>query len=150
MSTEVSGMIECRPGARTWGEDDEDAVWRVAIDLVFLNTGNAYDALACLFGVRNSFGFRPLTEGRGLPEDASDRLRSEFTAWGGPESAHGTTWITWAELTAADWDGTDRSGTRSRLVVAGEGTHWAPVWDVMRVLGGLHGAENVRLVVWFD
>ncbi|MDN0195460.1 hypothetical protein [Streptomyces sp. S.PNR 29] len=26
---------------------------------------------------------------------------------------------------------------------------WQPVWDVMRTLSGLHGGENVRIVVWF-
>ncbi|MFE1872991.1 hypothetical protein ACFW9N_19095 [Streptomyces sp. NPDC059496] len=48
MSTDVSGMIECRPGARLWGPDDEDSVWEVGIDLFLLNRGNAYDGLACL------------------------------------------------------------------------------------------------------
>jgi hypothetical protein len=150
MSTDVSGLIECRPLARIWGEDDEDAVLHAAIDLFLLNTGNAYDALACLFGVRNSFGFRPLAEGRGLPDDASDGLRDAFDAAGGPRDVHGTTWISWAELAAADWDGTDRSGARSRSAVAGPGTHWAPVWNVMRTLAELHGPEHVRVVVWFD
>ncbi|MFD5694398.1 hypothetical protein [Streptomyces rubiginosohelvolus] len=67
MSTDVSGMIECRPGARLWGPDDEDSVWEVGIDLFLLNRGNAYDGLACLFGIRNSLGFRPLAEDRGFP-----------------------------------------------------------------------------------
>ncbi|MCX5335649.1 hypothetical protein [Streptomyces sp. NBC_00140] len=150
MSTELSGMIECRPLARIWGEDDEDAVWHAAIDLFLLNTGNAYDALACLFGVRNSFRFRPLAADRGLPEDASDGLRDSFRAWEGPDGAYGTTWVSWAELSAADWEETDASGRRSRSAVAGAGTHWAPVWDVMRTLGELHGPDHVRLVVWFD
>ncbi|MFI7414674.1 hypothetical protein ACIBU0_39145 [Streptomyces sp. NPDC049627] len=149
MSTDVSGMIECRPGARIWGEDDEDALWHEAIDLFVLNTGNAYDALACLFGVRNSFGFRPLAEGRGLPDDVSGEVRDRFHAEGGPGHVWGTTWISWAELIAADWDETDGSGTRSRSAVAGADSHWAPVWDVMRTLAGLHGPEHVRLVVWF-
>ncbi|MFI9582774.1 hypothetical protein ACIHCQ_13215 [Streptomyces sp. NPDC052236] len=149
MSTDVSGMIECRPGARLWGPDDEDSVWQVGIDLFLLNTGNAYDALACLFGVRNTFGFRPLTEGLGLPEDASDRLRTDFAAYGGPPDVHSTTWITWAELTSADWQETDHSGKHSRQSVAGDQTHWGSVWTVMRTLGKLHGPENVRLVVWF-
>lgn len=26
---------------------------------------------------------------------------------------------------------------------------WQPVWKVMGTLAGLHGADNVRLVVWF-
>jgi hypothetical protein len=150
MSTDVSGMIECRPGARLWDGDDEDALWMTAIDLFLLNTGNAYDALSCLFGVRNSFGFRPLAEGRGLPEDTSDGVRAAFSAYGGPKAVHGTTWITWAELVAADWDETDNSGAHSRRAVAGDTTHWGPVWEVMRTLGGLHGGGNVRLVVWFD
>ncbi|MFJ8826175.1 hypothetical protein ACIREE_30940 [Streptomyces sp. NPDC102467] len=150
MSTDVSGMIECRPWAKVWGEDDEDTIWTAAIDLFLLNTGNAYDALACLFGVRNSFGFQPLAPDRGLPKDTSDGVRAAFTAYGGPDCVHGTTWITGAELAAADWDGTDRSGARSRRAVAGDSTLWGPVWEVMRTLGELHGPENVRLVVWFD
>ncbi|MER8009434.1 hypothetical protein [Streptomyces sp. NPDC094149] len=150
MSTDVYGMIECRPMARLWGEDDEDAVWHAAIDLFLLDPGNAYNALACLFGVRNGFGFRPLAEGRGLPADASGGLRDTFRAWGDPSDARGTTWISWAELEAADWDETDASGRLSRRSAAGAGTRWAPVWDVMRTLAGLHGPSYVRLVVWCD
>ncbi|MFD8292363.1 hypothetical protein ACFV2B_29640 [Streptomyces lavendulae] len=149
MSTDVSGMIECRPGARPWGPDDEDTVWEVAIDLLLLNRGNAYDGLACLFGIRNYFGFRPLAEGRGFPDDASDGLRDEFADCGGPRYVHGTTWLTWAELEATDWQETDTSGTRTRASAAGVDTDWGRVWDVMRILGEVHGAENVRLVVWF-
>ncbi|MFD8020440.1 hypothetical protein ACFV6G_08440 [Streptomyces lavendulae] len=149
MSTDVSGMIECRPGARLWGPDDEDTVWEVAIDLLLLNRGNAYDGLACLFGIRNYFGFRPLAEGRGFPDDASDGLRDEFADCGGPRYVHGTTWLTWAELETTDWQETDTSGTRTRASAAGVDTDWGRVWDVMRILGEVHGAENVRLVVWF-
>ncbi|MGW1640463.1 hypothetical protein [Streptomyces lavendulae] len=149
MSTDVSGMIECRPGARLWGPDDEDTVWEVAIDLLLLNGGNAYDGLACLFGIRNYFGFRPLAEGRGFPDDASDGLRDEFADCGGPRYVHGTTWLTWAELETTDWQETDTSGTRTRASAAGVDTDWGRVWDVMRILGEVHGAENVRLVVWF-
>jgi hypothetical protein len=149
MSTDMAGMIECRPGARLWGPGDEDSVWQAGIDLWLLNTGNAYDALACLFGVRNTFGFRPLSEGRGIPADASDRLRGEFATHGGSGDFHGTTWISWAELASADWQETDLSGTRSRQSVAGNATHWGPVWKVMSTLSEVHGPESVRLVVWF-
>lgn len=145
MSTEVYGVIECRPLARIWGADDEDAVWHPAIDLFLLDPGNAYNALACLFGVRNSFGFRPLTEGRGLPADASESVREQCHA-----HAYGETWISWAELESVDWEETDAPGKWSRHGAAGAGTRWAPVWDVMRTLAGVHGGEHVRLVVWFD
>lgn len=65
----------------------------------------------------------------------------EFNAWGGPQGAHGTTWINWAEL-EANWDETDRPGTLSRSAVAGAETHWAPVWDVMRTPAQLHGCDS--------
>ncbi|GAA3085254.1 hypothetical protein GCM10010449_06260 [Streptomyces rectiviolaceus] len=149
MSTDVSGMIECRPGARLWGPEDEDSVWEAGIDLFLLNRGNAYDGLACLFGIRNSFGFRPLAERRGLPDDASDGLRGQFAAYGGPDDVHGTTWLTWAELAATDWQETDASGTRSRAAAAGTDSGWGRVWRVMSILSEVHGSENVRLVVWF-
>ncbi|MDQ0814206.1 hypothetical protein QFZ63_005920 [Streptomyces sp. B3I7] len=89
MSTDVSGMIECRPGARLWGPDDEDTVWEVGIDLFLLNRGNAYDGLACLLGIRNSYGYRPRAEDRGFPDDAPDGLRGEFAGYGGPHDVHG-------------------------------------------------------------
>ncbi|MEU6256274.1 hypothetical protein [Streptomyces sp. NPDC047043] len=149
MSTDVSGMIECRPGARLWGPEDEDSVWEAGIDLFLLNVGNAYDGLACLFGIRNSFGFRPLAEGRGFPDDTSDGLRRDFLAYSGPDDVFGTTWLTWAELEATDWQETDACGTRSRAAAAGADTDWGRVWRVMAILGEIHGAENVRLVVWF-
>ncbi|GAA2321533.1 hypothetical protein GCM10010234_79220 [Streptomyces hawaiiensis] len=149
MSTDVSGMIECRPGARLWGPDDEDSVWAAGIDLFLLNRGNAYDGLACLFGIRNSSGFRPLAEDRGFPDDASHTLRGEFADYGGPHDVHGTTWLSWAELEAPDWQATDASGTRTRASVAGIDTDWGRVWKVMRILSEVHGSENVRLVVWF-
>lgn len=150
MSTDISGMIECRPGARLWGPDDEDAVWQAAIELDLLHQGNAYDGLACLFGIRNTYGFRPVAEGRGFPHDASEGAADLFTAFGGPADVFGTTWLTWADAVSVDWTATDGTGTRSRAGAAGEESHWGPVWTVMSVLGDLHGAENVRLVVWFS
>ncbi|MEU9015364.1 hypothetical protein AB0D12_37735 [Streptomyces sp. NPDC048479] len=110
--------------------------------LFLLNNGNTYDALACLFGIRNYFGFSPLAEGRGFPSDASEALRTEYAAYGGLPDVHGTTWITWSELAAADWQGTDSSGTRRRDSVAGDETHWGPVRSVMRTLSERHGADR--------
>ncbi|MFD9870954.1 hypothetical protein ACFXI8_09250 [Streptomyces niveus] len=146
MSTDVSGMIECRPGARLWGPDDEDSVWVAGIDLFLLNRGNAYDGLACLFGVRNSFGFRPVAEDCGFPDDASDGLRGDFAAYGGPEDVFGTTWLTGAELAAVDWQETDTSGTRSRASAAGADSDWGRVWSVMRILGEVHGSAEAPVL----
>ncbi|WP_257137776.1 hypothetical protein [Streptomyces sp. b84] len=90
-----------------------------------------------------------MAEDRGFPDDASDELRAEFAGYGGPDDVHGTTWLTWAELDAADWQETNASGTRTRASAAGTDTDWGRVWSVMRLLSEIHGAENVRLVVWF-
>ncbi|MEU1439298.1 hypothetical protein ABZ438_35245 [Streptomyces sp. NPDC005786] len=149
MSTDFNGMIECNPLAHLYGPDDEDAEWQSAIEVWLLNSGNAYDALAALFGVRNSYGFRPLAEDRGLPNDIAEATRTRFGGGGGGDDVFGTTWITWAELARADWQETDSSGSLSRQAVAGQATHWGPVWTVMRTLADLYGPDNVRLVIWF-
>ncbi|HET6356874.1 hypothetical protein [Streptomyces sp.] len=103
MGTDISGFVECR--AWHLHEEEEDAVWRAAIDLFFLNITRNYDAFGCLFGIRNYANFRPLAAERGRPVDASETVRSELdalAAW--PDQAFGTTWITWTELKTVDWD----------------------------------------------
>lgn len=103
MGTEISGFVECR--ASHLHEEGRVSAWRVAIDLFLLNITRNYDAFGCLFGVRNYADFRPLAADRGLPADASETVRAELdklAQW--PEQAYGTTWITWAELKAVDWD----------------------------------------------
>lgn len=63
-------------------------------------------------------------EDRGFPDDASDGLRAEFACYGGPHDVHGTTWLTWAELDAADRQETDATGSpRRRRAVAPGGQH---------------------------
>ncbi|MET7666438.1 hypothetical protein ABZS99_48665, partial [Streptomyces sp. NPDC005463] len=90
-----------------------------------------------------------LAADRGLPVDASEAVAREHASWG-LSDVHGTTWITWAELLAADWQETDISGKRTREQAAGDASHWGPAWSVMRTLSDLHGAANVRLIVWFS
>ncbi|MET7543660.1 hypothetical protein, partial [Streptomyces sp. NPDC005507] len=92
---------------------------------------------------------QPLAADRGLPVDASEAVAREHASWG-LSDVHGTTWITWAELLAADWQETDISGKRTREQAAGDASHWGPAWSVMRTLSDLHGAANVRLIVWFS
>ncbi|MER5727360.1 hypothetical protein ABT084_03195 [Streptomyces sp. NPDC002138] len=106
------------------GPDDEDSVWEVGIDLFLLNRGNAYDGLACLFGIRNFYGFPPLAEDRGFPDDASDGLQAEFAGYSGPHDVHGTTWLTWAER-----DTTDRQETNAgwQCWPTGQGSSYTPL-----------------------
>ncbi|WTJ00931.1 hypothetical protein OG713_44025 [Streptomyces sp. NBC_00723] len=109
-------------------------------------------ALDLIAGERDQLlrsGVPGVAEGRGFPGDASQELRAAYTPYSDSSDVHGTTHITWAELASADWKETDSSGVRSRDMAARDQTHWEPVWSVMRTLGELHGAQNVRLVVWF-
>ncbi|GAA3048442.1 hypothetical protein GCM10020229_69780 [Kitasatospora albolonga] len=59
--------------------------------------------------------------------------------------------VRWPEGT--EWQDGDVSyrveRMRRRDAVPPDGS-WAPVWAVMRTFAGLHGGDNVRLVVWFD
>ncbi|WP_126638171.1 hypothetical protein [Embleya hyalina] len=102
MGTDISGFLEYRAS-----QDDQEPIWYTAHDLDSLNGNRDYDAFGCLFGVRNYANFRPLAAGRGLPTDASAAVSARFgqlTGWYGEDGVHGTTWITWAEVKAVDWD----------------------------------------------
>lgn len=98
MGTDIHGLVECRWDRRL---DEDDRRWNAAIDLDHLYHGRSYAAFGALFGIRDTASFRPLAPGRGLPSDASEEARSGYEGWG---AAHSASWITWAELSAADWD----------------------------------------------
>ncbi|MFE7615049.1 hypothetical protein [Streptomyces sp. NPDC057496] len=102
MGTDMSGFLEYRAS-----QDGREAAWYTAHGLDSLDDTRDYDAFGCLFGVRNYANFRPLAAHRGLPADASATVSERFaqlTEWYGEGSLHGTTWITWAEVKAVDWD----------------------------------------------
>jgi hypothetical protein len=102
MGTDISGFLEYRVP-----QGDQEPGWYCAHDLTSLNDVRNYDAFGCLFGVRNYANFRPLAAGRGFPTDASATVSARFaqlTEWYGEDGFHGTTWITWAEVKAVDWD----------------------------------------------
>lgn len=70
MGTDISGFVECR--AWHLHEEDEDSVWRAAIDLFFLNITRNYDAFGCLFGrIPRPRSARSI---RGRPRSFSSRL----------------------------------------------------------------------------
>ncbi len=104
MGTDIHGFVE------VWNEcydfvepDDEDFSpygWHPAIGLDHLYDGRSYAAFGCLFGVRGT-AFTPLAADRGLPEGVSSLVESLCT---GDADSHSPTWISWAELEAADWD----------------------------------------------
>ncbi|MFI5669992.1 hypothetical protein [Streptomyces sp. NPDC051704] len=98
MGTDIHGLIECR-----WDRwlDEEDRSWHEGIDLDHLYNGRSYRAFGALFGVRDSASFRPLAPDRGLPPDVTRDAREAYEGW---SVTHSASWITWAELKAADWN----------------------------------------------
>lgn len=97
MGTDIHGFIECRHGYSADG--GSTPFWQPAIELDQLYDHRDYDAFGSLFGVRgHQAGLEPLAPGRGLPEDVSETVARAHLG-------HGTTWISWAELAAADRDG---------------------------------------------
>ncbi|WP_329368247.1 hypothetical protein [Streptomyces sp. NBC_01483] len=122
--------------------------------LAHVYNDRSYEAFGCLFGVRNG-SFEPLAARRGFPQDAS-RAAARAYQWE-LEDAHSPSWIDWAELEAAEWDEpeapiAERPTCDDRLTrrQAVRDEDWGDVWTVMRTLAERHGAENVRLVAWFD
>ncbi|MFE2478922.1 hypothetical protein [Streptomyces sp. NPDC059389] len=146
MGTDIHGLIECR-----WDRwlDEDDRSWHEGIDLDHLYNGRSYRAFGALFGVRNSASFRPLAPDRGLPPDVTQDAREAYEGW---SVTHSASWITWAELKAADWNEAAADVGNGRLTrrQAVEDAGWGPVWAVMSTLAAIHGDEGVRLVVWFD
>ncbi|MET9606491.1 hypothetical protein ABZZ17_15640 [Streptomyces sp. NPDC006512] len=99
MGVDLNGFIECR-----WDRwlDEDDHSWSGAIDLAHLYNGRSYVAFGSLFGMRDTASFRPLADQRGLPPDVSPETLADMEPWG--PDVKGASWITWAELEAADWD----------------------------------------------
>jgi len=93
MTTDVNGWVEWR-----WNEADDE--WTGVIKIGMIVAGN-YDMYGCLFGVRNYTGFRPVAYNRGLPTNASDETKAEYTQYG--TEAFSPSWIAWPEIAAIDW-----------------------------------------------
>lgn len=76
-------------------------------------SGRNYRLFGTLANVRNGWGFaghrygetiEPLTDERGVPEDASEEYLEQVAAWEGDGHSH--TWMTLAELLEYDWNQT--------------------------------------------
>ena len=144
-----------------------DGTWQYAGDNAF--PGNEYDKNCPFDGARDyrMFGFLAdvrnyshspvIAEPRGVPDDASVKVRAEHDWW--ESDAHSASWLTLAELLAYDYDQTfwDRRINGRALAEEGEGVHlplreflgegFFGYLDGLRRLGD---PENVRIVFWFD
>lgn len=101
MSVGIEGYIEVRPWA-SWPDLPHEIEWEAAVPLDCLYVTPDYDAFACLFGVMNYAGFRPVATDRGLPPDAAEQTRRLHDD---PNSgALWPTWIGWNEIQQIDWN----------------------------------------------
>lgn len=151
VSTGIYGSIEVRDLSRAaW---DPEMPWFGCVDLWPLYPNNEYASFGCLFGVRNWPGWQPVAAGRGLPDDVSTAVRTEYEKCARLDDAiHGSTWVSWPELRDLDVTVTPPAPHQemTRLDVLGPGTGWEHVFAVMRTLAQRFGEDGVRLVVWFD
>lgn len=93
-----------------------------------------YDLFAFLAGVRGYLF--PIHPPKGIPEDVSQEVLSEFKSWG--VDAHTPSFLTLKEL--LDYNYSD--GVRETL-----GNDFFIVLDELKELGS---PEDVRIVFWFD
>jgi hypothetical protein len=101
-----------------------------------------------------------LPQGRGEPQGTSESYRNDRDGNG----AVGETWVLWSELAVLNWDeeggeyideddlvrSTPGPGRRRERRGDYLNGGWATLFKLMETLAGQFGAENVRLVVWFD
>ncbi|WP_127508126.1 hypothetical protein [Actinoplanes solisilvae] len=113
MGTDIYGVIEVCDPARVAAFDYVDGLWVRCMDLYPLYPGSDYSAFGCLFGIRNWNRWEPVAEGRGLPSDVSQVVRTEYEEDARLDGAiHGSTWVSWSELRDLDMKaGPDARGT---------------------------------------
>lgn len=170
MGCDINAVIETR---RIVDWSDTFQPWRIA-DEPEIN--RSYELFAFLADVRNDDGILPIAEPKGVPEDTSE-VTSAWIEYNGSDG-HSHSWLTLAELKAADLDQTyydnrlithrDAAGRITGTCRATTGHHEGPVgysklfavfgrrdWD--RLLADMETCkhdgqtdEDVRLVFWFD
>jgi hypothetical protein len=148
MGTDIHGVLEVK----------EDEQW---LDVGKLDTDfpihRLYLPFSFLFGVRgDDEGIAPR---RGIPDDATKAVKDEalstYREWskeGSPDgydmpSYHSQTWVGWNEIAHLDFASIKPSEYYPMQTF---GDDWLDLFDHMRTLATKYGADNVRLVVWFD
>jgi hypothetical protein len=158
MGADISGWVEVEEvyesGNHTFGE------WHGVIKIDDL-VHRSYGMFGSLFGWRNGYGFRPIVNVRGAPEDQSEEYFLAKQSFG----QEGATWISAIELASVDWneegdhylDETTHTvegepGPGRRRIRRGDYLNggWAILIDFIDRLAKEYGAEHVRLLVWFD
>lgn len=121
MGVNISGYIEV-----SWAgllERDWGAEWEPAVHLGVIMPARDYVMYHSIFGIGDMTDFAPVAGGRGVPEDASERVL-KATEPDLIDDSFGHTWVTFEELLAVEWEETALVGVASPFrdgQVAGSG-----------------------------
>ena len=141
---------------------NESGQWEV-IDGVHPFDSRSYGAFAFLAGVRNYSAITPISQPRGIPEDASEYVKEEHESW--TCDAHSASWLSVAELASFDYNA-ECEDRRCRVQLApncwsGAGTcepghgerqtfrKFLGEW-FMQDIAELQEVGAERIVFWFD
>lgn len=124
-----------------WHIDYDDRIWGKRWYFLF----------AVLAGVRNAWDLTPISEKKGLPEDASDEIKQASERW--KADGHSHSWLSLKEIN--EWDGWD---IEIKDDFGGETTyrkflaefHDKTVKRMMTKVNHNVTEEDVRIVFWFD
>jgi hypothetical protein len=108
----------------------------------------SYGIYGFLADVRNYSKIPPIAELRGLPDDVSESTAEEYDGWT-QMGCHPASWLSLAELLAADYDQEFFDDRRQETTTIKEflGPSFFHDLDVLKTLGP---PEDVRVVFWFD
>lgn len=127
MPITVSGGVEVRPD---WlFADDPDDPW-LGVIRIETQVEDSNDTFGSLFGVMNFAHFRPLAPGRGAPRALSAEAARDLEVWAehaAERKLPRPTWISWAELAAADWtESAERPDSRLQQYERDASGAWVP------------------------
>jgi len=145
----------------SYAEQQENERW-VCLDVEAFED-RWYGFFGWLANVRNYSAMTPIAAGRGIPDDASEKVAEHYASWG--VDAHSESWVSLAELLAIDYEQTieDRLTTKQlgpnlwtggATCEPGEGTKETLReflgTEYFTVLKRLQEAGAGRVVFWFD
>jgi hypothetical protein len=160
MGADIHGWVEVEDDDMFESGNHIVSVWHGVIKIDHL-VHRSYGMFGSLFGWRNGYGFRPIVDVRGAPEDQSEEY---FVAKQSFEQ-EGATWISAVELAAVDWneEGEDYLDETTHTVESEPGPGrrrsrrgdyfnggWAVLIELIGRLAQEYGPHHVRLLVWFN
>ena len=109
-----------------------------------IDIDRGYYLFGILAGIRTD-NINKIAEPRGVPEDASYEFKQEYEEW--DSDAHTASWVTFKEL--QDWQPSKDATAYYEFSTAAD-MRDQDFYKTMELLAQRYGAENVRLVFFFD